>query len=284
MRRFAICTILAWLTLLTLTACTASQPVLGLSSRVQPAQEMTTPAPPTLTRTPFQPLAPDTPIPSITPTPSPTPTDTPTPTETPSPTSSETPTEEPTSGPPAAASIQGIQGYAQSYNLDCESRSAVDWAAYFGIFINEQEFLDSLPRSDNPEIGFVGSYYDPIGQIPPYSYGVHAQPVATLLSAYGMPADAVKGASWQDLQAEIAQGRPVIVWVISGLAAGWPVDYTAADGSTTTVAPYEHTVILIGYEEDWVTVLDGSLVYGSTLQRFLDSWSVLGNMAILADD
>ncbi len=284
MRRFVIYVSLAWLILLALTACTVSQPVLRFSSPVQSAQATATLSPPTLTLTPFQPQAPDTPIPTITSTTSPTATGTPAPTETPSPTPSETPTTEPANELPPSAYVSGMHGFAQSYSLDCESRSAVDWAAYFGIAINHQDFLDALPRSDNPETGFVGSYYDNIGQIPPYSYGVHAQPVASLLSAYGAPADAVKGATWQDLKAEIAQGRPVIVWIINGLSAGTPIEYTASDGSTTIVAPNEHTVILVGYEENWVTVLDGNLLYGSTLQRFLDSWSVLGNMAIIAAD
>lgn len=175
-----------------------------------------------------------------------------------------------------------IYGLPQSYNLDCESRSAVDWASYFGYQIDHQEFLDALPRSDNPETGFVGSYYDYAGQIPPASYGVHAGPVAALLRSYGVPADDIKGMSWQELQTEIASSRPVIVWVMSGLANGTPLQYNAADGSSTIVARNEHTVIVIGYSEQWVTILDGGVVYGSTLQQFLNSWSVLGNMAVIA--
>jgi len=74
--------------------------------------------------------------------------------------------------------LDDFLGYAQLYTLDCESRSAVDWAAYLGYSINEQGFLDSLPKTDNPETGFVGDYTGPNGNIPPLSYGVHAAPVA----------------------------------------------------------------------------------------------------------
>ena len=55
---------------------------------------------------------------------------------------------------------------------------------------------------------------------PPGPYGVHAAPVGRLLRAYGLPADDKRGLSWDELRAEIAQGQPVIVWVIGGGADG----------------------------------------------------------------
>jgi len=71
-----------------------------------------------------------------------------------------------------------IIGHGQSLPLSCESRSAADWASYFGVAIDELEFLGRLPISDNPEIGFVGDVNGNWGKIPPDSYGVHAGPVA----------------------------------------------------------------------------------------------------------
>jgi uncharacterized protein YvpB len=118
------------------------------------------------------------------------------------------------------------------------------------------------------------------GQIPPLSYGVHAGPVARLLRTYGVPAEARRNVTWPELQAEIAAGRPIIVWVIYGISAGVPVLYTASNGHTTTVAAYEHTVIVIGYAPEAVTVLDGNQQYTVALDRFLTSWQVLERMAI----
>ncbi|GAP14218.1 uncharacterized protein conserved in bacteria, partial [Longilinea arvoryzae] len=183
--------------------------------------------------------------------------------------------------PPSSASIENITGYPQTYTLSCESRSAVDWARYFGVDIAETEFLERLPLSDDPNVGFVGYYNDFTGQVPPYSYGVYADPVARLLRDYGLAAGAVKGLAVDDLRSEIAAGRPVIAWVIFGVSSGYSLDYTAADGQTTRVAPYEHTVIVIGYDETSITVLDGAWIYQRSLDQFMNSWDVLGNMAVI---
>ncbi len=226
----------------------------------------------TATSTPFQPVMS---TPTYQPTVMPTATGSPTPLP-PTPTSPL-----PTPTPPPAAMISEIRGRYQAFTLDCESRSAVDWAAYFGLTIDEIDFLNALPRSDNPEEGFVGDVNAPWGQIPPNPYGVHARPVARLLRAYGAKADAVYGMSWEALQSEIAAGHPVIVWVIGRVGRGTPVPYTAVDGRRTTVARFEHTVIVVGYDKTSVTVLDGASVYARSINDFLDSWEVLGNMAIV---
>lgn len=237
-----------------------------------------------ISATPFQPLPSftATPIPSFTPTP--TSTFTLTPTETPIPTATSTPppSVEPIypTADPDSHQIEGVVGYAQLYSLDCEARSAVDWAAYFGISIDELEFLARLPSSDNPDIGFVGSYYDETGQLPPASYGVHAGPVADLLREYGLNAEAHSGASWEDIKSEISANRPVIAWVINHTYPGYPVNYIDSQGQSALVARFEHTVIITGFDSSYVTILDGSTLYYRTISEFLDSWSVLGNMII----
>lgn len=226
-------------------------------------------ASPTITLTPYQPV-------TITPTASPTTTASPTST------ASHTPTIEPTSTPsvPEKVLITGIFGFPQNFNLSCESRSAVDLARYFGFNISELEFLSGLPVSDNPEKGFVGDVTGLLGQIPPNPYGVHAIPVAERLREFGLNAIPQKGMSFSELQAEIAAGRPVIIWAISGLQNGVAVEYTASDGETTIVAPFEHTFIVIGYSDSHVTVLDNEKIYRAPINKFLRSWNVLGNMAV----
>ena len=86
---------------------------------------------------------------------------------------------------PSSAYIDGMSGQDQFYKLDCESRSAVDWARHFGKNIDELDFLNHLPKSDDPETGFVGNPNGIWGNIPPNDYGVHAPPVANLLKEYG---------------------------------------------------------------------------------------------------
>jgi uncharacterized protein YvpB len=241
---------------------------------------------PTATNTPFQPLATATitPTPTITRTPTKTSTPTKTCTRTPTKTRTPTRTPKPTKKPdtiPAQSSINGIVGHAQFSNLDCESRSATDLAAFFGVKFNEMDFQSKLPKSDDPEKGFVGSYKGARGQIPPNSYGVYAPPVAKLLRSYGLNASDVKGFSWNSIRNEIAAGRPVMTWVVGDVWPGSPISYTASDGNTVTVAHYEHTVIVIGYDQQSVAILDGDMTYYRSIQEFINSWSVLGNMAIV---
>ena len=216
------------------------------------------------TNTPFRP-SPLTPTLTISPTPSPSP----------------SPTSSPTAILPDESSIKGIKGHSQSMPLSCESRSAVDWAAYFGKSINEYKFFNGLPVHDNPNKGFVGNVYGSWGQIPPYPYGVHSKPIAQRLREYGLNAQAVRNMTYTELKEEIAAGQPVIVWVVGHVGRGTPIPYTASGGAKTTVARFEHTVIVIGYTEHKVTFLDGAKVYSRYEKDFFKSWGVLENQAVI---
>lgn len=207
----------------------------------------------------------------------------PLPTPTPHPTLTPNPTPTPTSTPdiPPAASITNIYGTNQALPLNCESSSAVDWAGYYGTHINDVTFHNELPLTDNPDTGFVGNVYGVWGQIPPNPYGVHADPIAANLRNHGLPAVAVHNFTYEDLQRQIASGNPVIVWVIGHAWAGTPVQYTDSHSVTTTVARYEHTVMVVGYGPSSVTILDGDSIYQRSLEAFFGSWGVLNNMAVI---
>jgi subtilisin-like proprotein convertase family protein/uncharacterized protein YvpB len=196
-----------------------------------------------------------------------------------------TPSPTPVNLPPSAY-VAGMSGQDQQLELDCEARSAVDWAKHYGFNLDEIHFLNHLPRSDDPEVGFVGDPDGNWGNIPPNDYGVHAPPVAGVLRDYGLSASAFKSLSWDDLRAQIASGDPVIVWIIGdnsfNIVNGTPHYYIASStGNLTIVAPHEHTVILIGYSPSDVTVLNGSRFMDIPIIQFLDSWSVLDFMAVI---
>jgi uncharacterized protein YvpB len=243
----------------------------------------------TQTATPFQPLPTDTSTPTATftstptATPTATATNTPVPTNTPlpQPTVKPLPTNIPEDGLPSSYQVSGLVGHAQSHTLSCEARAAADWAAFYGVSVSENTIQSALPSSDNPDVGFVGNVNGAEGQIPPNDYGVHANPIASVLSGYGVSANASKGVSLAELRRQIASGNPVIAWVVGNVWSGSPVSYTASDGSTTTVAYFEHVVILTGYDETGFNIVDGNYTYWRSNATFSSSFGALNNMAIM---
>jgi uncharacterized protein YvpB len=157
----------------------------------------------------------------------------------------------------------------------------MDWARFFGVQINELEFIDRLPESDDPEQGFVGNINGPMGQVPPGDYGVYPGPVASLLREYGLNASAVKNWDIDALKHEIAAGRPVIVWIVNLPFNVSPREYTASNGNTTIVAPYQHTWIVTGYNSASFTVVDSEWSYNVLTQTFIERWDALENRAII---
>jgi uncharacterized protein YvpB len=204
--------------------------------------------------------------------------------QTPDPSKKITPVPTDENGLPVNHYIYGITGHKQYFPLGCEAAVTRDWALYFGMEINEFEFQHKLPLSDNPEVGFVGSVNSKWGQAPPYAYGVHAGPVAQLLQTYGMPATAVKDYSLTLLKQQIAGDRPVIVWVIGNVVGGIPYEYTAKDGQKVIVAAYEHVVIVTGYNETHIRYMNNGKFFEAPVKVFLNSWKVLGNMALIAGE
>ena len=218
--------------------------------------------------------------------PTPSPTFPPTPTISPTLIVQETTQPSPTaveeSALPPSAMITSISGHVQTYELGCEASAAVDWAGYYDVLIYESTFQFGLPLSDNPELGFVGNVTtDGWGQIPPDAYGVHAEPIAELLRKYGLPAQAVKGMTLEDVKAELAEGDPIIAWVIGNMVYSAPVKYVDKAGNAVTVAPYEHVVILTGYDEANITYMNNGNFFSVPVDVFLTSWGVLGNMAVI---
>ena len=214
-------------------------------------------------------------LPSRTPTPTPTAVPpTPTPTR-PAPSITPTPT------PVDEHYIRDIRGHRQYFSLGCEAAVAKDWANYFGYDFNEFEFQYKLPVSDNPDLGFVGDVNAPWGQVPPYGYGVHAGPVADLLNAYGIPAQAYKGYTLEQIKANVAQDKPVIAWVIGNVEGGVPTEYTDSKGNRTIVAAYEHVVIVTGYSPTHIRYMTNGRFIDTPSEVFLNSWGVLGNMVLV---
>lgn len=188
-------------------------------------------------------------------------------------------------GLPDSHYIWNIWGHRQYFPIGCEASTADDWAKYFGVEVNEFHFQVRLPLSDNPDLGFVGDVTGPWGQVPPYAYGVHAGPVADVLREhYGMNAVGVKGFTLQELKEQIAAGKPVIAWVIGNVTWSEPYEYTDKQGNKVITAPYEHVVIVTGYNETHFRYMNNGKFYDIQTEYFERSWSVLGNMVVYLDE
>ena len=181
---------------------------------------------------------------------------------------------------PSKHYILDISGHKQYFAIGCEASAAVDWAAYFGVHINEFNFQYEMPLSDNPDYGFVGDVRGPWGQVPPYAYGVYAGPVATALQKHGLPAKGTRAFTIDQIKSEIAKDHPVIAWVIGNVVGGVPSLYTDAEGRKTIVAAYEHVVIVTGYNDKSIRYMTNGKFFETPTEVFENSWNVLENMVI----
>lgn len=219
------------------------------------------------------------------PSPTPEPSATMAPTQTPEPTPTVTislPTATIPPSYPESHYIPYMTGHSQVYELGCEASASVDWANYFGVTIYESTFQASLPLSDNPDYGYVGVVTtDAWGQIPPYAYGVHAEPIAEALRANGLPALAVRGYTLEEVKQKLSENKPIIVWVIGNMVYSEPVEYVDEQGRVAIVAPYQHVVILTGYDKTHIRYMNNGKYYDAPNEVFLTSWGVLGNMAVI---
>jgi len=187
---------------------------------------------------------------------------------------------------PPSAFVEGMVGRPQEHNLSCESRSATDLAAFWGVSqrieLTEDGFFHRLPKSDNPHRGFLGDVDLPPGSMPPAGYGVYAGPIAANLRSFGLDAQARREWSLEGLKAELAAERPVILWATYDMQLPGVETWTSSDGVTSVVVQWQHTFVAVGYDEGGlhlVDAYDGVSKYFS-YKVFVPAWDQLGRMAV----
>ena len=181
---------------------------------------------------------------------------------------------------PPLALILDAPVYEQQHTLSCESSAAAMAANFHGVGISEAAIIAALPRHDNPHLGFRGNIDGPYGGI--VDYGVYAEPVRRVLAGWGLEAEHLVGGV-NEIRAHIRQGKVVIAWITYNLQMQAPQQVTTSDGKVVTVIPYEHTVLVTGYNRDGLWVNDP---YNGTQnfypeQEFIRSFSYLGNMGLV---
>ena len=186
---------------------------------------------------------------------------------------------------PPSVSILGVVGYPQQHNLSCESRSATDTAAYWGGSFTEDEFFRRLPKSDNPHKGFLGDVDLPPGTMPPFGYGVYAGPIAANLRTFGYDAEAHRNWDLESLKAELAAGRPVIVWATYDMRLPGVQTWVSWDGETSLIVQWQHTFIAVGYDEEGVYLIDAydAETKHPSFESFDAAWAQLERLAVTVD-
>jgi uncharacterized protein YvpB len=184
--------------------------------------------------------------------------------------------------PPPSALVEGLVGHPQEHNLSCESRSATDLAAFWEVVFAEDDFFRRLPKSDNPNRGFLGDVDLPAGSMPPVGYGVYVGPIAANLRSFGLDAQARQGWSLDDLKAELAAGRPLIVWATYDMQLTGVETWVSSDGAASVVVPWQHTFVAVGYDESGLHLVDAydGLPKHFSYEVFAPAWDQLGRMAV----
>lgn len=185
---------------------------------------------------------------------------------------------------PPTAFVEGVAGHPQEHNLSCESRSATDLSAFWGVVFSEDDFFHRLPKSDNPYRGFLGDVDLPPGSMPPAGYGVYAGPVAADLRSFGLDTQARQEWNLDGLKAELAAGRAVILWATYDMQLPGTQTWTSSDGATSVVVQWQHTFVAVGYDESGVYLVDAydGVTKHFSYEAFVPAWEQLGRQAVTA--
>lgn len=172
---------------------------------------------------------------------------------------------------PVARQVQG-------HSLSCESSASSMAAQYLGVPLAEEEILTALPRNDNPHLGFRGNVDGPYGSTD--DYGVYADPIMQVLNGRGLSATLIDG-GLDGIKAAIARGNPVVAWISYNCSLQTPV-VTTIGGQQVTLVPYQHAVVVTGYNDSGIWVNDpyDGQEHFYAMADFERALGYFGNMAI----
>ena len=189
--------------------------------------------------------------------------------------------------PPATAEaapdeviIEDFPSVAQWYNLSCEYAAAASVTLYWGNLVSQRDFIREIPTHPNPHVGFRGDIFGPHGGID--DYGIYAEPLVPVLERRGYNAVVFYGPVSR-LKGNVAAGNPVVVWITTGKYAERPGFYHTYEGETFKLVPYEHAVVVYGYDSGGVYLMDvgdGGFYY-TEWDSFLRRWSYFDQMSLV---
>lgn len=181
---------------------------------------------------------------------------------------------------PPLALVLDAPIYKQQRSLSCESSAAVMAANHFGVSVSEQDILSALPRHENPHQGFRGDVDGPYGGID--DYGVYAEPIRQVLAGLGLQVEHLSGGT-DAIREQIRRGQLVIAWITYNMQVQFPQQVALSDGQVVTLVPYEHTVLVVGYNRNglWINDPYSGIQTFYPEGDFARSFAYLGNMALV---
>ncbi|QGQ94168.1 hypothetical protein EHS13_04225 [Paenibacillus psychroresistens] len=202
-----------------------------------------------------------------------------------------------TPAPPVKEFLIDVPAMSQfpDYYNGCEITSLAMLVNYLKLPFNRQELIRMLVKDETPlqnaEDGSIEVWGDPdlgfVGDITgkKMGYGVYHKPIGDLLAqiSNGHMVD-LTGNEFTEIERQISQGNPVVVWTTSNFTSvnNW-VEWKSIDGRTIRATFEEHTVLLVGYDEEYVYInnpANGEKAEKIAKQPFLESWTQLGQQAV----
>ena len=181
---------------------------------------------------------------------------------------------------PPLALILDAPLYKQEHSLSCESSAAAMAARFYGLPIGESDILNALPRHEDPNLGFRGNVDGSYGGVD--DYGTYAEPILQVLNEMRLQVSHLNGGVDQ-IKQHIRAGRLVIAWVTYRMQVQIPRQVTLSNDIAVTMVPYEHTILIVGYNADGLWVhdpYDGTRTWYRE-DDFRRSFAYLGNMALV---
>ena len=181
---------------------------------------------------------------------------------------------------PPLALILDAPLYKQEHSLSCESSAAAMAARFYGLPIGESDVLNALPRHEDPNLGFRGNVDGSYGGVD--DYGTHAEPIRQVLYEMQLKVSHLNGGV-DEIKQHIRAGRLVIAWITYRTQVQIPRQVTLSNDTTVTMVPYEHAVLVVGYNADGLWVhdpYDGTRTWYKE-GDFRRSFAYLGNMALV---
>lgn len=205
----------------------------------------------------------------------------------------EEPDPEPEIKPAAMLSAPMIKQYPE-LPRGCEITSLTMLLHFYGYDMDKTDLLpemlwDETPiRWDkngisywgHPNTGFVGDI-----TLNSSGFGIYHAALFPLLEQYIPTAIDLTERPFSDLEAQVSQGIPVVVWTTlhyrTPRADQW-VEWDTPIGPIRTTH-LEHAVLLVGYDEDYVYVNDpyiGKPGDKIDKQQFIKTWELMGKQAL----